>query len=386
VVAFASMLAVYARYPMTEALQAAAVMGVVCELLAIVDGEHTRRRGIYLGLWVGALLNAKAVLVLGALGGIAAAAIIVRDRAVLRRLALGGVLGGLPWVIVFCIYNYLRWGSPIDTGYGETLGMMRESIPSGLIGLLLSPGKGVVWFSPVLGLAIIAMTRTWPAHRRHYAIVLAVITPPLLFYARFLSWAGDYAWGPRYLVYALAPALLPLAPWFATAGGRARRWFVRTVVAISVAIQLLGAAIFWDNWILIARQARIEWLGIPNRTGAAIAEAGRGHCDSCFEDMYGHQWLPPFAPIAGQLWLVQHQLAGDDWDTAAVDAPWRRYTSLELRSPDLRRYYTGTQFDWWALDADGTNWYVAVVFIALAAAMIGAGAWIGIRSRPPPRS
>jgi hypothetical protein len=305
---------------------------------------------------------------------------------VLRRLAIGGVLGGLPWVVVFCVYNYLRWGSPIDTGYGETLGMMRESIPSGLIGLVLSPGKGVVWFSPVLALAIIAMARTWPAHRRRYAVVLAVITPPLLFYARFLSWAGDYAWGPRYLVYALAPALLPLAPWFATAGGRARRWFVRAVVAISVAIQLLGAAIFWDNWILIARQAQIEWLGSPNRKGAAFAEAGRGHCDSCFEDMYGHQWLPPFAPIPGQLWLVQHQLAGDDWDTAAVDAPWRRYTSLELRSPDLRRYYTETQFDWWALDADAASWYVAVVFITLAAAMIGAGTWIGIRSRPPPRS
>lgn len=384
VVAFASMLVVYARYPMTEALQAACVMGMVGELLAIVDGDHARRRGIMLGLWVGALLNAKAVLVLGAIGGVGAAAILVRDRAALRRLAIGAVIGGVPWVAMFLVYNYLRWGSPLDTGYGETLGMMKESLPAGLLGLLLSPGKGAVWFSPVLVLAAIAMARTWSAQRKPYVIVLATIVPPLVFYAKFLSWSGDYAWGPRYLVYALAPALLPLAPWFATAGGRARRWFIRVVVAVSVAIQLLGSAIFWDDWILIARQARIEWLGSPNRKGAAIAEAGRGHCDSCFEDMYGHQWLPPFAPIPGQLWLVRHQLAGDTFAEAQADAPWRRYTSLKLVSPDLTRFYDDTHFDWWGLDIDATNWYVAVVFIALAAAMIGAGVWIARRRLTEP--
>jgi hypothetical protein len=130
----------------------------------------------------------------------------------------------------------------------------------------------------------------------------------------------------------------------------------------------------------------MEWLGTPNRKGAAIAEAGRGHCDSCFEDMYGHQWLPPFAPIPGQLWLARHKLAGDSRDEAAPDAPWRRYTSLELKRPELRQTYDDTRLDWWALDADGTNWYVAVVFIALASGMIGAGTWLAIRSRRRARS
>jgi 4-amino-4-deoxy-L-arabinose transferase-like glycosyltransferase len=375
VVAFASLLVIYARYPMTEAIQAACVMGLVHELLKVVAGDHSRRRGISVGLWVGALVNAKAVLLLGAIGGVLAVAIMVRERAALRRLAVGAVLGGLPWLAVVLIYNHVRWGSPLDTGYGETLGMMKESLPAGLAGLLISPGKGLVFFSPCVILAVAAMARTWSAHRRAYVVVLAVIVPPLMFYGKFLSWSGDYGWGPRYLVYAIAPLSLPLAPWFATAAGRARRWLVRGIVAVSVAIQLLGAMLFWDHWILIAHDARIEWLGRPNRKGAAIKDLdNKGHCDSCFEDMHGHQWLPPFAPIPGHLWLARHALAGDSWKVAREDAPWTRYTSLNLDHP--RQLYDRVKFDWWVLDVDGNNAYIAIVFAALAGGMLACGIWI----------
>jgi 4-amino-4-deoxy-L-arabinose transferase-like glycosyltransferase len=386
VVAFASLLVVYARYPLTESLQAACVMGLVHELLAIADGDHRRRRGIALGLWAGALLNAKAVLVLGAIGGIAVTAILVRDRAALRRLAIGGLIGGAPWLAMFLAYNHLRWGSPLDTGYGETLGMMKESLPAGLLGLLASPGKGLLWFSPCVILAVVAMARTWSAHRKAFIVVLAVVLPPLVFYAKFLSWAGDYAWGPRYLVYAVAPLLLALAPWFAITAGRLRRWFVRVVIALSVGVQLLGSLIFSDHWILLAREARLEWLGNPNRKGALIAEAGRGHCDSCFEDMYGHQWLPPFAPIRGHLWLVRHKfLAGDTWAEAQAEAPWRSYTNLELKRPTSAQFYADVHVDWWGLEVDAKNWHIAVVFAGLALVMIGGGAWILRRrlSEPP---
>lgn len=372
-IAFASMLFVYARYPMSEALQAACVMGFVYELARITRGEHDLRRGIALGLWAGAVINAKLVLVLGVLGGVVAAAFIVRERAALRRLATGAVLGGLPWLALLLVYNHLRWGSPFDTGYGETLSMMRESIPSGLLGLLLSPGKGLVWFSPVIVLSVLALARCWTPHRRVAVVVLAVVIPPLLFYARFLSWSGDYCWGPRYLVFAIAPLSLLLAPWLDHERGRLGRWFVRGVIGASIAIQLLGASIFWDHWIRLSREARIEWLGRPNRAGAVIPEQGRGHCDSCFEDMFGHQWLPPFSPIAGHAWLLRHVIAGDTWEKAREDAPWRRYTSLPLERP--RSVYDQVRFDWWVLGVPRGTLPIAIGFAVLAGAMIGLGIW-----------
>jgi hypothetical protein len=369
--AFASLLFVYARYPMSEAIQAACVMGFVYELARFVQGERERRRCVAVGVWAGAVVNAKMVLALGVLGGLIAAACVVRERAALRRMAAGAALGGLPWLVLVLVYNHLRWGSPFDTGYGETLGMMRESVPTGLLGLLLSPGKGLVWFSPVIVLAAIAIWRCWSSHRGLIVVVLSVVTPPLWFYARFLSWSGDYCWGPRYLVYAIAPLSLAIAPWLDREAGRVRRWLVRGVLATSAAVQLLGASIFWDHWIRVSREARIEWLGSPNRAGAAIAERGRGHCDSCFEDMFGHQWLPPFSPIAGHLWLLAHVIPGDAWSEAREDAPWRRYTSLSLERP--RSAYEQVRIDWWALDIQGNNLPIAIGFIVLAGGLIVLG-------------
>lgn len=376
--AFGSLLFVYARYPMSEALQAACIMGLVYELVRVVRGEHERRRGIAVGLWAGAVVNAKLVLVLGVIGGLIAAAWLVRERAALRRLAAGAVLGGLPWLAMVLAYNLLRWGSPFDTGYGETLSMMRESIPTGLLGLLLSPGKGLVWFSPVIVLGVIAIARCWGTHRGVAIVVLAVVVPPLLFYARFLSWSGDYCWGPRYLVYACAPLLLLLAPWLDRERSRVCRWLVRGTLAVSIAVQLLGASLFWDHWIRLSREARIEWLGNPNRSGAAIAEKGRGHCDSCIEDMFGHQWLPAFSPIGGHAWLLVHVIARDSWAEAREDAPWHRYTSLALERP--RSVYEQARIDWWALEVRGANAGIAIGFIVLAAACVAAGVW---RSRRP---
>jgi hypothetical protein len=169
-----------------------------------------------------------------------------------------------------------------------------------------------------------------------------------------------------------------LAPWLDRDAGRLRRWLVRGVIATSFAIQLLGASVFWDHWIRLSREARIEWLGNPNRAGAAIAERGRGHCDSCFEDMFGHQWLPPFSPIAGHLWLVPHMIAHDSWAEARDDAPWRRYTSLALDRP--RAVYEHLRFDWWALDI-GSSVPFSLGFLVASGSMIGLGAFALRRRR-----
>ena len=114
----------------------------------------------------------------------------------------------------------------------------------------------------------------------------------------------------------------------------------------------------------------LPWL-LALAVGAAIAEAGRGHCDSCFEDMYGHQWLPPLSPIAGHVWLLSHTIAGDSWDEARLDAPWRRYTTLSLERP--KSNYEAVRFDWWALDASKSNKRVVIVYLLFAGALVALG-------------
>ena len=377
-VAFGSLLFVYARYPMSEALQAGVVMGMLRSAI-VLHGKPGRTNGIWFGAWCGIVVNTKSVLLLSVLALVLALAWLLRhDRPALRQSVVGLFIGALPFVILFGWYNMVRWGAPWSTGYGETLGMMNEHPLSGLWGLVVSPGKGILWFSPAIIVAVIGVYRLVAQRNALGLLIVATVVPPVLFYSRFLSWSGDYAWGPRYLVFAMAPMYLGIAHVLHASTmdtvTRVAGWCVRGVFALSVAVQLLGASVFWDHWIRISRKANIEWLGAPNRSGAAIAEAGRGHCDSCFEDMHGHQWLPPLSPLYGQLWLVRSLITAAPWQQAQANAPWRRYTALDIASPAPE--FAQIRFDWWFL---ATGWSTALRWSLLWLVLAAGGLWRGRR-------
>jgi hypothetical protein len=109
-----------------------------------------------------------------------------------------------------------------------------------------------------------------------------------------------------------------------------------TVALFGFAVQVLGNGLYWDHYIRVAKQARLTWLGSPNRGGALIA-AGAAECDPCFEDIHPLIWLAPFNPLEGHAWLLRHVIKGDDAVAAEHDAAWHRYTSLVCRSPNLTR-------------------------------------------------
>jgi hypothetical protein len=113
-----------------------------------------------------------------------------------------------------------------------------------------------------------------------------------------------------------------------------------------VFVQLLGNAFFWDHYIRIQREARNRWLGEPNTKGTPFPNFG-GVCGACFEDMHGMQWLPPFQPIEGHLWLLRHAPFHHDWTTAEASAPWHRYTKLRL---NIAATYAAARLDWWYLE------------------------------------
>lgn len=375
--AFATMILVYARSPFSEIMQAACILGFASSLIAAADAP-TRRHALIAGAWGAAVLNAKAVLALSILGG--AVFLIValrRDRAALLRVLGWAAAAGAPGVILFLLYNHARWGSPFDTGYGDTLGQMREHPFTGLWGLLLSPGKSLFLYSPPLVLGVIASVRFARSHGRAALALALVGLPPLLFYTRFLAWAGDYCWGPRYLTYLVPLLLVPavISAWPTLRRSRAAAAAAALLVIAGLAVQTLGAAYYWDHWIRISMHARFNWLGNPNRSGATLKINHLGLCDACFEDMSGHQWLPPFSPIAGHAWMLTHR--GDAWAVAQRDAPWRRYTRVDL--PQVKTYYDQVRLDWWAflwLDeqpkARGLGIAFLVAFLALA---IGGGIW-----------
>jgi hypothetical protein len=190
----------------------------------------------------------------------------------LRRLLPPALVWGLATIVAslpLLIGNAIMYGGPLRTGYsaGRLEGLAYPFF-TGLYGLLLSPGKGVAWYSPPLLLALLA---AWPFFRRHRAEALAclgITLAHLAFYSRLTLWNGDWAWGPRYLLVILPFMYLPtLAFLEAVRGWHWRAALATVVIVVGVGVQLLGVLVnpVWPRaqvYDLVAndadRDARIE--------------------------------------------------------------------------------------------------------------------------------
>jgi hypothetical protein len=146
-------------------------------------------------------------------------------------------------------YNWARFGSPLTTGYlpEETF-----STPffEGLYGLLLSPGRGLLWYNPLLWAALLGWVPFFRKHRSEALLAGAVVLGNVAFYASWFLWWAGHAWGPRFLITALPFAALPLAGAFEAAARR--RWLQVGLVALalaSLAVQVLGVAVDFNLYL-----------------------------------------------------------------------------------------------------------------------------------------
>ena len=223
-------------------------------------------------------------------------------------LPLGGVAAAFAG---HALYNWARFGNLLETGYGAQASASAFTTPLlvGVYGLLLSSGKGVAWFAPMVWLApagIAAMVRARQhseaakrgddARRAGWAIVAAWAVA-LYLYGRFQHWGGDGSWGPRYLV-----PLLPLAGiavGFALDGAsRARKRVAWALGAIGLVITLGGVGIYF---------------------GAQMREAGDYPYTLALEDphfMEASHWNPRYTPIAGH-WRMLARNVGEHLAGAA---------------------------------------------------------------------
>lgn len=141
-------------------------------------------------------------------------------------------------------YNAYRFGDWLDSGYGR----VRWDTPllQGLYNQLLSPGKGLFVFAPVLLLGPVG----WPMllrKRRDWAwLFLALVVCHLVPHVLYGNWTGGGGWGPR--------LLLPIVPFvLLLAGAAIQRWGVSPLgrvgvallVAVSLLVQVLGVSVNW---------------------------------------------------------------------------------------------------------------------------------------------
>lgn len=167
-----------------------------------------------------------------------------RRRQELVRIAAGAT----PFLVVWAWYNAVRFGNPWTLGYAGTEGFAGD-FPAGLFGLTLSPARGLLWYAPLLLVALAGARAAWRLNRPLALAAAIVLVGRLILFASWSSWWGGVTWGPRFLV----PAMPALAVGLAGALSRYRRWpapmraAVVSVCVISVGVQLVGASTAYEH-------------------------------------------------------------------------------------------------------------------------------------------
>jgi hypothetical protein len=138
-------------------------------------------------------------------------------------------------------YNLVRFGNPFTSGYNFAQGEgFTAPIGEGALGLWLSPYRGLLWYSPLLWLGVLALPLR--AFRSRRGLCLALLITVTLTFGAWWSWHGGVTWGTRFLVPLVPCAALLLLPVVELALTKRRIWLFALVLftVISVGVQVLG--------------------------------------------------------------------------------------------------------------------------------------------------
>jgi hypothetical protein len=226
VAGLATPLLVYSKEFFSGPLVALALSTAV--LAALIGSERGTSAWLNCGAALGAGLLVKPVVVVVAPAFFAFAAL--RKEGRWRALAmLAGPLA-LALAGVGC-YNLARFGSPLDTGYRTAAWDVPLWV--GLPGLVLSPGKGLLWYCPPVVLGLAGFVRL--VRRRPGAVMLlgGVSSLYLLVHSVYNHWHGGGSWGPRLILPVVPLLILPAAEWFQCPS---RRMWGRLTLALLVVL------------------------------------------------------------------------------------------------------------------------------------------------------
>jgi hypothetical protein len=160
--------------------------------------------------------------------------------------AVAGWFSGLagPAMVTF-LYNLLRFSSPWTTGWALSAQDFSFPILRGLLGLFLSPAKGLALYVPIAILALPGCLLGLRRRRYDSLLILVVLAAFAVVYAKWIRWDAGWAWGTRYLVPILPLMMILVAEvWESVDRRRSISGYVllSPLVVLTIAVQLVGVA------------------------------------------------------------------------------------------------------------------------------------------------
>ncbi len=238
---FGTPLFAYSAWYFSEPLAVAVLMIAVVAVFPREGDAFPLRGAVVAGLALGFLLWIRPAHILTVPVVMAA---MLAGRGDLRRkvpgVAVVAALVGCAGLALLA-RNYALYGNAFEQGYPELVEGGRRMVSFdtplavGLFAFLLSPGKSILLFAPVLLLAPFALPHVWRRSRALAVLMVAPLLVLLVFYAKYTQFDGGYSFGPRYLIPGIW--LLGLTLGFALEYGSAK---LRTVAG---ALVLAGALV-----------------------------------------------------------------------------------------------------------------------------------------------
>jgi hypothetical protein len=208
-------------------------------------------------------------------------------------------------VVLLGIVNQVKFGAPWLTGYHQwspETHLPIGRLADGLWGFLFAPRFSIFLYFPLLLFALVGLRRFAERHRLDLVVMLSIFAAFFLVLAKTPSWAGEWSYGPRYLLPMLPVLSLPfltfaddvldrIGTWRARAWGAAALACLAYSCYLQVQVNLLPFWIYYN-----AREALFV-----SRSLTAIDYFLNRHTALIAEDLVRHRYdldaLPYFAEM-----------------------------------------------------------------------------------------
>ncbi len=219
-----------------------ATTGLLLAAAYCLTGEHTlgtRRSRLLAGLFLGCAATTR-LAALVALPGFVLY-LLARcegaNRASLKAFLRETAALAAP-VLVFLaaigIYNQVRLGHPLETGYESGF---QPDFFTGFFGLLFSPGKSVFVYNPVLLCGCLALPLFFRSRPQAAILFGWIVAAHLMLFSFWHSWYGGMGWGSRLMAVTLPFWILPVGFLLDKPGLDLKRGFA-AAVALGIVVQI----------------------------------------------------------------------------------------------------------------------------------------------------
>jgi hypothetical protein len=161
---------------------------------------------------------------------------------------------GIPVVLSLAFlgwYNHYRFKNYLVFSYGGQ--GFHNAFGRGIEGMLVSPGKSIFVFNPIALLGVVGIIIFMRRDRPIAVLFLLLIVPRILFFAKWDSWDGGVAWGPRFLdpivaLFVIAAVEVLVATRHEKGWGIVARVAFGVLALLSLGVSFLSVRVPYEQW------------------------------------------------------------------------------------------------------------------------------------------